>query len=584
MSSNALDRKEQRSALDRIEEPAAPALDAGLASAGQAADLRGALGTGPVQMLVDPEAAQDAAAGQAGELREIAAGAGQRLPGAVQAKMEASFGADFSGVRVHEGNQATAMGAIAMAQGEDIHFAPGQYQPGSERGQALLGHELAHVVQQRAGRVGTTTQAKGVGINDSDVLEAEADMAGVLAAHGEKVDIAGASASAGGDSAQQGEAPVQRAVGFEFETNLVVAKSKGLTKKPLSKMELIKSYGEGFKMEADENSAVGSTIEFVVDPPIQENDRGKLVSIMDKMTTVAGELVSDKNGTKPSQKLHHLTDVPRKDVFVQPIRYVTANPQITGGIDLGKVQTMLSQVGDGNRNVKEQHRSGAGALERISPSVPQQMASAGAKVNGSPQLQGLVSLLAGYLTNGNEGQPLNYAKLISGGFLVRTDFGSIFNMLPEADKKAFLDPDKNSSGTRGASFVDVVLDAAGFGGTAGEKVFKRGIKAENKPNAPVLDIPALNITRGEWLSAIAHGWDPLSSAFNPALKGELEGLGALGGKADKVGGEVGKEDGKRTGVVMEFRRMAQDADHKRWTDLALKTFDYIVALNNGAEV
>jgi hypothetical protein len=35
---------------------------------------------------------------------------------------------------------------------------------------------------------------------------------------------------------------------------------------------------------------------------------------------------------------------------------------------------------------------------------------------------------------------------------------------------------------------------------------------------------------------------------------------------------------------MEFRRMAQDADHKRWTDLALKTFDYIVALNNGTEV
>jgi hypothetical protein len=72
-------------------------------------------------------------------------------------------GADFASVRMHEGPQVTDMGAAAYTQGADIHFAPGQYQPGSQGGQELIGHELAHVVQQSQGRVSATTQAKGVG-------------------------------------------------------------------------------------------------------------------------------------------------------------------------------------------------------------------------------------------------------------------------------------------------------------------------------------------------------------------------------------------------------------------------------------
>jgi len=53
----------------------------------------------------------------------------------------------------------SSLGAQAYTQGTDIHFAPGQYQPSSQGGQELLGHELAHVVQQADGRVKATTQA-----------------------------------------------------------------------------------------------------------------------------------------------------------------------------------------------------------------------------------------------------------------------------------------------------------------------------------------------------------------------------------------------------------------------------------------
>jgi hypothetical protein len=75
------------------------------------------------------------------------------LPPATRAHMEAAFSADFSDVRVHEGGHAGAVGARAYAQGSELHFAPGQYRPGTPEGDRLIGHELTHVLQQRDGRV-----------------------------------------------------------------------------------------------------------------------------------------------------------------------------------------------------------------------------------------------------------------------------------------------------------------------------------------------------------------------------------------------------------------------------------------------
>ncbi|CAI6081365.1 eCIS core domain-containing protein [Cohnella sp. JJ-181] len=106
------------------------------------------------------------------------------LPLDVQAKMEKAIGADFSNVNVHaNSSQASAAGALAYAQGNDIHFAPGQYNPDTQSGQKIIGHELAHVVQQREGRVLPTTQLKsGLRINDDPALEKEADDIGERAA------------------------------------------------------------------------------------------------------------------------------------------------------------------------------------------------------------------------------------------------------------------------------------------------------------------------------------------------------------------------------------------------------------------
>lgn len=106
---------------------------------------------------------------------------GQPLPSEVRSKMESAFGADFSDVRVHVGHEASRIGAIAYTWGSNIHFAPGHYNPHTLQGQKVLGHELWHVVQQKAGRV-KNPFGSGVAVVQDHSLEAEADRMGLKAA------------------------------------------------------------------------------------------------------------------------------------------------------------------------------------------------------------------------------------------------------------------------------------------------------------------------------------------------------------------------------------------------------------------
>ena len=106
-----------------------------------------------------------------------------RSPPCSRAAMEHFLGGDFSGVRVHHGAHVTRLGALAYTQGDEIHFAPGEYRPGTTDGDRLLGHELVHVAQQRAGRV----RAGGgeASVVDDAQLEAEANERAGLALAGE---------------------------------------------------------------------------------------------------------------------------------------------------------------------------------------------------------------------------------------------------------------------------------------------------------------------------------------------------------------------------------------------------------------
>jgi hypothetical protein len=102
---------------------------------------------------------------------------GQALPWEVRHGLEAFFDADLCAVRIHAGRKAEALGAAAFAYGEEVHFAPGHYQPHTGQGLELLAHELTHVLQQRRGRTAGRTGA-GLALLRDPVLEAEADRLG----------------------------------------------------------------------------------------------------------------------------------------------------------------------------------------------------------------------------------------------------------------------------------------------------------------------------------------------------------------------------------------------------------------------
>ncbi|MFK7749605.1 MAG: DUF4157 domain-containing protein [Kordia sp.] len=143
-------------------------------------------------------------------------GQNKGLPSGLQSNMESSLGQDFSNVSIHTNSQeAIQMNARAYTQGEQVHFAPGEFNPNSSQGKNLIGHEFTHVAQQRSGVVKPTkVLQKGVAVNDSKHLEQEADSFGQKAANGETVSkYRGAKASS--SSAVQTKdinAPIQRLI------------------------------------------------------------------------------------------------------------------------------------------------------------------------------------------------------------------------------------------------------------------------------------------------------------------------------------------------------------------------------------
>ena len=188
-----LPRQRRSAPGGRVAMPRQAARGAGAATQGSADDPFAAhlLGAHPQQPASAPAALsleQGVAVLEELEARDP----GQPLPAELRAELEASFGADFSTVRVHQGPTAQALGAEAYTRGEHLFFGPGQYDPGSQRGRELLGHELAHVLQQRA-RAGAPASEI---IMEDDGLEADADAASARAARGEPARAAG-SASGG---------------------------------------------------------------------------------------------------------------------------------------------------------------------------------------------------------------------------------------------------------------------------------------------------------------------------------------------------------------------------------------------------
>jgi hypothetical protein len=89
---------------------------------------------------------------------------GDRLPDGIRGRMESSFGESFHDVRVHDSEGAhsiaRSLDARAVTVGTDIYFDRGRFKPGGAAGDALIAHELAHVVQYRNGRLSPETAGR----------------------------------------------------------------------------------------------------------------------------------------------------------------------------------------------------------------------------------------------------------------------------------------------------------------------------------------------------------------------------------------------------------------------------------------
>jgi hypothetical protein len=80
---------------------------------------------------------------------ESSKGGGQSLEDSTRSEMESKMGADFSGVKIHTGGEASNMSASinakAFTHGQDIYFGGSH----SSENKELLAHELVHTVQQQ---------------------------------------------------------------------------------------------------------------------------------------------------------------------------------------------------------------------------------------------------------------------------------------------------------------------------------------------------------------------------------------------------------------------------------------------------
>jgi LysM repeat protein len=111
---------------------------------------------------------------------EARLGPGRPLETSARMRMESAFGRDFGGVRIHTDNEgrdlSRDLSARAFTVGQHVAFGAEQYRPGTLIGDALLAHELAHVVQQGGGSAGAPLR-EGVEGSAGDDHELDADQA-----------------------------------------------------------------------------------------------------------------------------------------------------------------------------------------------------------------------------------------------------------------------------------------------------------------------------------------------------------------------------------------------------------------------
>jgi hypothetical protein len=464
---------------------------------------------------------------------------GAPLPEATRTKMEQSFGTGFGEVRVHEGSQAPSVGALAYTRGEQLHFAPGRYDPSSEAGQRLIGHELAHVVQQRSGRV-AAPQAKGAPINADGGLEAEADAAGARAAAGQPAGLAGGGGSSGD--------VIQRAVGFEFEAFKWRSEWEEGGKEEEKKHEqddpqenkkegLHKGFPiiprDRFTVEA-EDAPYGYCVEFVVEPLDTVDDVRRVVGEANKLAkAMAGKGKHAASAYGGNEKVKLTTTTETEFGF-----------QASPGVALGGIPELARQLDEKKLTV------GAPSLTPSVSSVD--IALKRMVKEPGPELHGFLTLVVDYLARGMQGRdtPTTFPKSLL-TIMARTTFTKMMSMVTD-DKEGVLQDGR---------WRVVVMDALN---QIAEKGSLTGSFPEQKENQRVFPMKFtalpdrtdgqnreekgqplhVTTTRDQWMNTM-----PQRDLLSRGEDARFEGMGGYGDSTDELVEEM-SEKGKQHGISL----------------------------------
>jgi hypothetical protein len=508
-----------------------------------------------------------------------ARGSGQPLADNIREPMEQAFGADFSGVRVHADAQSDALNrsiqAKAFTTGQDIFFRQEEYDPDNRK--ELIAHELTHVVQQNGG-----------GLQ-------------------QKTDV------------------IQRSVGFEFEVDEVsthYASWMGYgSYRSLKKKNLILDHPDFFKVEADEREDGTSDMEIVTEAfPETKAGGHKLNQAMKLITRFCDQLkaLNQPGNQYISASQLNAFGTPVSNRWLSPkngglFGQLTAKPQATAGIILGNMDRLLSDIGrapvaglgavpgaearkaigGGYDPVNDPNNAGIPGVSNARNGAIAAMNAVGGGILNSPELRALLTLLVTYLVQGQRGVA-GYAKTIANPIMARTDFATMYQQLPSAERTYF---DNN----RPNAWVNLVIDAAQtasglaainldlpvYEGRLFNDVFMYGpsmMRAVADPRYQQDLLPEL--TKRQWLNGIAfEGRDYLTKVNYPASfldrylwkkPNELESLGSYGNKMDNaMGGPL------PNAPIIELRGL-QNAPYYEWYSFAMSLFRYVRLVNQGS--
>jgi len=308
-------------------------------------------------------------------------------------------------------------------------------------------------------------------------------------------------------------------------------------------------------------------------------------------------LTSDLSVTGLAVADAHALFIPHTDAFANG--FVGA-PQMTMGLGLADIPTMVDDllgshrteapptralkapgrhaVRPGNLAVHRGYKGIAGLVYGVglADSAIYEFARApvlkpfSSRDRASGALRGLLTLIYSIMETA-KAPTAGFLKATS-DLLAKTNYARLYRQLPDRER-AFFSQRSLLSGD--LYFTDLVGSAPTYQGAMARPVFDcraGAFGAELNGNEAEW---YKNLTRKDWVEAMAQGQDLLTTANFPNLPQgkQLEGFGALGEHRDRVG--------NRKLPVFELRSFTGEQKVSDFRPAAMKLFDYIVDLNQG---